>query len=314
MPQANSTFSRPRATSPSASAMVFPFSRLMNVASWLRCSAIKLRRLNKTSARRDRGVDRHSAAAAVAAATARSTSSTPAKPTSAMISPVAGLVTAPLRPEVAATGFPLIQCEITVWGNVSVALITFGASSGRANPIDGLRCQLVESSDGKLQMVFLRIFNLIVADPFERLHKEHRRRNAGSRNFSSIVQRAGRQAMGTTCGFANRLFAAFNQSGVKWLRRNVPDARPFHGAAFLFRELSTLVLGLAIHSSENLGAKVALIEGHFAAANDSGDDTGKSLDTANGADSVRMLHGDGPNLQSELCGSCQRIAPRLHGR
>jgi hypothetical protein len=33
----------------------------------------------------------------------------PAKPTSATIWPVAGLVTAPMRPEDAATGFPLIQ-------------------------------------------------------------------------------------------------------------------------------------------------------------------------------------------------------------
>jgi len=62
-----------------------------------------------TSARRDRGVDRHSKKAALAAATARSTSSAEANPTSAIISPVAGLVRAPVRPEVAATGLPLIQ-------------------------------------------------------------------------------------------------------------------------------------------------------------------------------------------------------------
>jgi len=46
MPQANSTFSSPRATSPRASAIVLPLSRLMISAICLRLREIKSRRLN----------------------------------------------------------------------------------------------------------------------------------------------------------------------------------------------------------------------------------------------------------------------------
>jgi hypothetical protein len=53
-----------------------------------------------------------------------------AKPASATTSPVAGLVTAPERPEVAATNFPSIQCKTAEAVNVSAALIAPPVSAG----------------------------------------------------------------------------------------------------------------------------------------------------------------------------------------
>ena len=81
--------------------------------------------------------------------------------------------------------------------------------------------------------------------------------------------------MGAAGCFANCFFAAFDQCGVKWLWGNVPDAGPLHGAAFLFCELSTFILGLAINCGEHVGIEVALVEGCFATANNSSDDAGE---------------------------------------
>ncbi len=89
-PQANSMFSRPRATSPMASDRTLPCSLVSRAAMSARCSSTRSRKWNMTSDRRDSGVDRHAGKASVAAATAASTSSTEAKSTSACCSPVAG--------------------------------------------------------------------------------------------------------------------------------------------------------------------------------------------------------------------------------
>src|SRR4051794_26150576 len=112
MPVANSTFSRPRATSPSASDSTLPCSAVTSEAISLRLASISSRRWNMPSARRPRPVARQPGAAALAAATAASTSATLAKSTLAACSPVAGLNTGPDRPDVPSTTAPSIQCEI----------------------------------------------------------------------------------------------------------------------------------------------------------------------------------------------------------
>ena len=91
MPQANSMFSRPRATSPIASVRTLPCSAVSSVAISLRFASTSSRRRNITSARRDNDVARHSGNAAFAAATAAPTSSTVARSTAPDCSPVAGL-------------------------------------------------------------------------------------------------------------------------------------------------------------------------------------------------------------------------------
>ena len=114
MPQANSMFSRPRATSPSASDSTLPCSAETSEAISLRLASTSSRMWNMTSARRPRLVARHSGNAALAAATPASTSATVAKSTLATCSPVAGLKTVPDRPDVPSTVAPSIQCEMRV--------------------------------------------------------------------------------------------------------------------------------------------------------------------------------------------------------
>src|SRR6185295_15372 len=93
MPQANSTTSWPRATSPRASVWVLPCSALMARAiSSLRAS--KSRRISYiTLARLAGGVAAHPGKAALAAATAAATSVAPPAARFAVCSPVAGLKT-----------------------------------------------------------------------------------------------------------------------------------------------------------------------------------------------------------------------------
>ncbi len=99
IPQANSMFSNPRATSPSASPSTLPCSAETNEAISLRLASISSRRWNITSARRERLVDRHEENADLATATAEETSAAEARSTEEACSPVAGFQTTPDRPE-----------------------------------------------------------------------------------------------------------------------------------------------------------------------------------------------------------------------
>ena len=109
MPHANSTFSRPRATSPSASESTLPCSAVSSDAISLRFASMSSRRWNRTSARRDRFVARQAGKAPRATSTAASTSAADAKSTSACCVPVAGFHTGPVRPDVPSTIRPSIQ-------------------------------------------------------------------------------------------------------------------------------------------------------------------------------------------------------------
>jgi hypothetical protein len=91
MPTANSTTSIPRATSPWASAKVFPCSRVIRAAKSSVCCWHSCRYLNSTRARASGGVAAQAGKAAVAAATAASTSPPLASATRAQGWPCAGL-------------------------------------------------------------------------------------------------------------------------------------------------------------------------------------------------------------------------------
>ncbi|MNT45741.1 hypothetical protein D3C72_1823390 [compost metagenome] len=97
MPQANSTTSRPRATSPSASECTLPCSlEMMAASSCWRASSNSLN-LNITRERRSGEVSAQAGKAALAAATAALTSALSANSTSACAWPVAGLYTVLVR-------------------------------------------------------------------------------------------------------------------------------------------------------------------------------------------------------------------------
>jgi hypothetical protein len=108
MPQANSTFSRPRATSPSASAMVLPFSAddLGQPAAILHNQIAQAKHDLRAARKRRRAPF---APQRFGRATARSTSSTPAKPTSAIDLAGCRIGDRALAPGVAASALPLIQ-------------------------------------------------------------------------------------------------------------------------------------------------------------------------------------------------------------
>ncbi len=91
MPQANSTTSSPRCTSPSASESTLPCSSVISSASSAARALTISRKANNTFVRLLIEVCDQSAKASLAAAMAASTSLTSASRTSACCSPVAGL-------------------------------------------------------------------------------------------------------------------------------------------------------------------------------------------------------------------------------
>ena len=94
-PQANSTTSRPRCTSPRASASVLPCSAVITLARSPARSARSSRKRNSTFPRLVSDMALHAAKPAVAAATPRSTSAVLANATRRVTAPVAGSVTSP---------------------------------------------------------------------------------------------------------------------------------------------------------------------------------------------------------------------------
>ena len=109
MPQANSTTSRPRAISPSASLRTLPCSEVMAAAISPRRRSSAARKSNRMLARRVRVAERQVRQAALAAATAVSTSSSEAKSTCPVTAPVAGSKISPLRAAGPVQGFPSTQ-------------------------------------------------------------------------------------------------------------------------------------------------------------------------------------------------------------
>jgi hypothetical protein len=113
MPQANSTTSRPRCTSPSASDSTLPCSPVIISDISRRSRSSRSFSLNITRARRSGGVAAQAGQAAFAAATVLSTSDASAIATFAVTSPEAGLNTSPNLPLVPATDLPPIKCPIS---------------------------------------------------------------------------------------------------------------------------------------------------------------------------------------------------------
>ena len=118
-PQANSTSSSSRCTSPWASPVTLPCSVVTIRAISSRRACSSSRNANMIAVRFDRDVDSHAGAATTAACTAASTSSASANGTCATTSPVAEFVTSPWRPDRELSSRPSIQ-----WlSSVSVVVI-----------------------------------------------------------------------------------------------------------------------------------------------------------------------------------------------
>ena len=116
MPQANSTTSSPRWMSPLESAKVLPCSEESSRARLSNSFCTSSRNLNITRARRCGLVAAQAGCAASALAIACSISALLAKATFACTSPVLGLNTSPLRPELPATVLPPMKWPISRMG------------------------------------------------------------------------------------------------------------------------------------------------------------------------------------------------------
>ena len=114
MPQANSTMSMPRVTSPCASVKTLPCSAVIIAASVSRCWFSSSRNLFRMRARRIGGVSAQAGNAAFAAATAAFTSSTEPSATCRATAPVDGFQTGWRRPLVLATLRPLMKWPTSV--------------------------------------------------------------------------------------------------------------------------------------------------------------------------------------------------------
>ncbi len=117
MPQANSTTSRPRVTSPRASDSTLPCSAVMIAArspAWRSSRSLKR---NITRARLSGVVSAQAGKAAAAASTAACTSSTEASGTRFVTAPVAGSKTSAWRSERPAVWVPAMQ-----WGMVIISV------------------------------------------------------------------------------------------------------------------------------------------------------------------------------------------------
>ena len=111
-PHAYSMFSSPRATSPSASERTLPCSAVKRAAISAELASTRLRKASISFVRAASDVWRQSSKAALAEATAASTSSTLANPTAAVCSPVAGLKTGWVRPDSQGRAAPSTRCWI----------------------------------------------------------------------------------------------------------------------------------------------------------------------------------------------------------
>ena len=109
MPQANSTTSMPRVSSPRASDNTFPCSLVMAMAMSSALASSSCLNLNSTRARLSGVVAAHPGKAACAEVIAASTSCFDARGTRPVTLPVAGLNTSPKRPLLPATSSPLMK-------------------------------------------------------------------------------------------------------------------------------------------------------------------------------------------------------------
>src|SRR6185312_11582132 len=122
MPQANSTTSWPRLTSPSASETTLPCSLVMILASSPLCALSSSRKANNAADRLANDVSRQAGNATAAASITARASSTPPNTTSPVTVPIAGLVIGAVEALVAAKKVLFIQWLMLV----GIVFLSFG--------------------------------------------------------------------------------------------------------------------------------------------------------------------------------------------
>src|ERR1700688_2619904 len=100
-------------------------------------------------------------------------------------------------------------------------------------------------------MLFLGVFDLVMADALQRLHEHHDGGNAGSGDFGRIVERTGWKTMRPARDFLDGLLAALDQRGMELDGLDVPDPRPLDSAFLLPGETLAGFASLAIHAGQH---------------------------------------------------------------
>src|SRR5262249_42933572 len=83
-----------------------------------------------------------------------------------------------------------------------------------------------ERADGKFEMLFFSVFDLVVADAAQALNEHHDRWNSSARDFGCVVQRTGRQPMWIRARFRNRGVSHSDQLIVEPDRLESPNYLP----------------------------------------------------------------------------------------
>src|SRR5271169_2886212 len=100
------------------------------------------------------------------------------------------------------------------------------------------------------------------------------------------MERSRGQAMATARGLRNGLVAEIDERGMEGHWFDTPDARPFHGTVLFRGKTLTSLPRFTKHLGNHSRVEIALIESRFAPADHGGDDSGKCLHAADGADGV----------------------------
>ncbi len=129
-----------------------------------------------------------------------------------------------------------------------------------SDPAHRLVCQPVESGHAHLQMLFLRVFDLVVTDAMQALHEHHDGRNTGAGHLGRVMQRTGWHAMRFCAGLGNGFIGKCDQLIIKEDGFDLPDAVPRNRDIPLLRETLARFLRFLQHLRERLRIEMALIE------------------------------------------------------
>ena len=181
------------------------------------------------------------------------------------------------------------------------------------DPLEGFEGEAFVGGDGKAEMFFAGVFDLVVGDAAEGLDEHHDGGDAGASDFGGVVERAGGEADRFAGDIDDGFAAEGDEVGVEGDGFDGPCVGPVDSAALFGGEAAAGFLSFAVHGGEDVGGEVALVEGALTAADDGRNDTGEGFEGAHGADGVGVTAGDGADFEGEASGGGERVVAIGHG-
>src|ERR1051325_2847952 len=174
--------------------------------------------------------------------------------------------------------------------------------------------QLIERGYRQFQMLFLRVFDLVMADAVQALREHHHRRHTGTRDFCGIVQRARWHPMGFCAGLANRFFAKIDKIFVKQNRLDAPNPFPGKIDISFSSEFLACAFCFAQHSRERAGIEMALIQRDPAFFDHACDDARFGCAGTDRANAAVAALGDAINFGTHFGRGEKRVTSPIHRR